>query len=103
LFSSGFQSRIFRPEASPAVSPDGTTIYVTDTDGNSVKAISASTGKVTATIGVGELPWQIVIAANGKAASVADPTRNAVSAVDPRRQPGHRRDQRARRPRHPSP
>jgi YVTN family beta-propeller protein len=65
-----------------AVSPDGTTIYVTDTDGNSVQVISASTGQVTATIGVGELPWQIVISANGKAAYVADPDSNAVSVID---------------------
>ena len=65
-----------------AVSPDGSTIYVTDTNGNSVKAISASTGTVTATIGVGDLPWQIVVSANGKTAYVADPDSNAVSVID---------------------
>jgi YVTN family beta-propeller protein len=56
--------------STPEASPDGTTIYVTNTDGNSVKVISAATGHVTATIGVGGLPWQIVVSANGKTAYV---------------------------------
>jgi YVTN family beta-propeller protein len=82
-----FASRIFRSEASPAVLPDGTTICVTDTDGNSVTVISASTGRVTGTIGAGELPRQIVITANGKTATVADPDSNAVSVIGHRHNP----------------
>ncbi|HZZ50083.1 MAG TPA: YncE family protein [Pseudonocardia sp.] len=65
-----------------AVSPDGKTLYVTDTDGNSVKVISASTGKVTATVGVGELPWQVVVSADGKTAYVANPDFDSVSVID---------------------
>jgi YVTN family beta-propeller protein len=65
-----------------AVSPDGSTVYVTDTNGNSVKAISARSGRVEATIGVGALPWQIVVAANGKTAYVANPDSNSVSVID---------------------
>jgi len=64
-----------------AVAPDGSTLYVTDTNGNSIKVITAATGKVTATIGVGELPWQVVIAADGKAAYVANPDSDSVSVI----------------------
>jgi YVTN family beta-propeller protein len=66
---------------SVAVTPDGSTLYVTDTNGNSVKVISAATGKVTATVGVGELPWQIVISASGKTAYVANPDSDSVSVI----------------------
>jgi YVTN family beta-propeller protein len=64
-----------------AVAPNGSTLYVTDTSGNSVKAIAAATGQVTATIGVGDLPWQIVISADGKTAYVANPDSDSVSVI----------------------
>jgi YVTN family beta-propeller protein len=66
---------------SVAVLPDGKTLYVTDTNGNSVQVIDAATDQVTATIGVGDLPWQIVISADGKTAYVANPDSDSVSVI----------------------
>ncbi len=68
--------------ASPS-QPDGT-VYVTDTDGDSVKVLSPA-GQVTATIGVGDLPWDIVVAADGKTAYVANPDSDSVSVISTRR------------------
>jgi YVTN family beta-propeller protein len=64
---------------SVAVAPDGT-LYVTDTNGDSVKVLSAA-GEVTATIGVGDLPWDIVVSADGKTAYVAGPDSDSVSVI----------------------
>jgi YVTN family beta-propeller protein len=63
-----------------AVAPNGT-VYVTDTSDNAVKVISGTTGQVTATIAVGDLPWQIVISANGATAYVANPDSDSVSVI----------------------
>jgi phospholipase C len=63
-----------------AVAPNGT-LYVTDTSGNSVKVINPGRDQVTATIGVGDLPWQIVIAADGKTAYVANPDSDSISVI----------------------
>ena len=64
---------------SVAVAPDGT-LYVTDTNGDSVAVLSPS-GHVTATIGVGQLPWDIVVSADGKTAYVANPDSDSVSVI----------------------
>jgi YVTN family beta-propeller protein len=78
LTKTGFISGLGEPH-SVAVAPDGT-LYVTDTDGNSVKVISPS-GQVTATIGVGQLPWDVVVSADGKTAYVANPDSDSVSVI----------------------
>jgi len=64
-----------------AVSPSGKTLYVTDTTGNSVKVINGATDRVSATIGVGELPWDDVISPSGSTVYVADTDSNQVSVI----------------------
>ena len=78
LTKTGFTPGLGEPH-SVAVAPDGT-LYVTDTDGNSVKVLSPA-GQVTATIGVGELPWDVVVSADGKTAYVANPDSDSVSVI----------------------
>jgi YVTN family beta-propeller protein len=78
LSVTGFTPGLGEPR-SVAVAPDGT-LYVTDTDGDSVKVLSPS-GQVTATIAVGDLPWDVVIAADGKTAYVANPDSDTVSVI----------------------
>jgi YVTN family beta-propeller protein len=74
----GFLSGLGEPR-SVAVAPDGT-LYVSDTNGDSVKVISPA-GRVSATIGVGDLPWDIVVSADGKTAYVANPDSDSVSVI----------------------
>ena len=78
LSRTGFTPGLGDPH-SVAVAPDGT-LYVTDTNGDSVKALSPA-GQVRATIGVGDLPWDVVISADGKTAYVANPDSNSVSVI----------------------
>ena len=44
-----------------AVSPDGKTVYVTNTVQGVVDVISAATNRVTGTIKVGQMPWQLAL------------------------------------------
>jgi YVTN family beta-propeller protein len=64
------------------VSPDGKTVYVTNTVQNVVDVIS-TTGfdRVTRTIPVGQLPWQLVLSSNGSTLYVADGDSNAISVI----------------------
>jgi len=78
LSQTGFTPGLGDPR-SVAVAPDGA-LYVTDTNGDSVKVLSPD-GRVTATIGVGDLPWDIVISADGKTAYVANPDSDSVSVI----------------------
>jgi YVTN family beta-propeller protein len=78
LSVTGFTPGLGDPR-SLAVAPDGT-LYVTDTNGNSVAVLSPA-GHVTATIGVGQLPWDIVVSADGKTAYVANPDSDSVSVI----------------------
>ena len=64
-----------------AVSPDGKTIYVTDTTGRSVKVIDARTGRVTGSIGVGDTPWDGVLSSNGATLYVANMNSDSVSVI----------------------
>ena len=78
LSVTGFTGGLGEPH-SVAVASDGT-VYVTDTDADSVKVLSPS-GQVTATIGVGDLPWDIALSADGKTAFVANPDSDSVSVI----------------------
>ncbi|HJY00311.1 MAG TPA: beta-propeller fold lactonase family protein [Streptosporangiaceae bacterium] len=64
-----------------AVSPDGSTVYVTNTADNVVEVIDAATAKVTGTIPVGQLPWGLALSAKGGTLYVADPDSNQVSVI----------------------
>ena len=64
-----------------AVSPDGKTLYVTDSTGRSVKVIDARTGRVTGSIAVGDTPWDDVISSNGSTLYVANMNSDSVSVI----------------------
>jgi YVTN family beta-propeller protein len=63
------------------VSPDGKTVYVTNTVQNVVDVISAGFNRVTRTIPVGQLPWQLVLSSNGSTLYVADGDSDAISVI----------------------
>jgi YVTN family beta-propeller protein len=63
------------------VAPNGT-VYVTNTEQNVVDVISAATNRVTRTIAVGQLPWQMSITSSGSTLYVADGDSDAVSVIN---------------------
>ena len=62
------------------VAPNGT-VYVTNTVQNVVDVISPSTNRVTRTIAVGQLPWQMALSPDAGTLYVADGDSDAVSVV----------------------
>src|SRR3984957_5264453 len=72
--------RLGNPEG-VTVSPNGT-VYVTNTVRNVVDVISATTNRVTRTIAVGQLPWQMALTANGGTLYVAGGAADAVSVTN---------------------
>ncbi len=64
-----------------AVSPDGKSLYVTGTESNQLYVVSTATDRVTRTIKVGEMPWQVVASPDGKTVYVANPDSNSVSVI----------------------
>jgi YVTN family beta-propeller protein len=62
------------------VAPNGT-VYVTNTAQSVVDVISAAKDRVTGTIAVGQMPWQMTLSANGGTLYVADGDANAVSVI----------------------
>ena len=54
---------------------------MTNTAQNVVEVISAATNRVTGTIAVGQLPWQLALSSNGGTFYVADGDSNAVSVI----------------------
>lgn len=62
-----------------AVSPDGQTVYVTDSGAGTVSAV---TGAATTTIAVGGAPGAVVMNASGATVYVADSAGNVVSVID---------------------
>jgi YVTN family beta-propeller protein len=63
------------------VAPNGT-VYVTNTAQNVVDVISPKTNRVTRTISVGQLPWQMAITSDGGTLYVADGDSDAVSVIN---------------------
>jgi YVTN family beta-propeller protein len=62
------------------VAPNGT-VYVTNTEQNVVDVINPATNRVTHTIAVGQLPWQMALSPDASTLYVADPDSDAVSVV----------------------
>jgi YVTN family beta-propeller protein len=62
------------------VAPNGT-VYVTNTRQNVVDVISAKTNRVTRTIAVGQLPWQMALSPDASTLYVADGDSDGVSVV----------------------
>jgi YVTN family beta-propeller protein len=65
-----------------ALSPDGKTVYVTNTQDSELEVISTGSDKVTGSVKVGDEPWQVVVSSNGKTVYVADPDSDAVSVIN---------------------
>ncbi|HUB39289.1 MAG TPA: YncE family protein [Streptosporangiaceae bacterium] len=65
-----------------AVSPDGKTVYVTNTVEGKVDVISAAVNRVTRTIQVGQMPWQLVLSSDGSTLYVADGDSNEISVIN---------------------
>jgi YVTN family beta-propeller protein len=63
------------------VSPNGT-VYVTNDVQNVVDVISAKTNRVTRTIPVGQLPWQMALTSDGGTLYVADGDSDGVSVIN---------------------
>jgi YVTN family beta-propeller protein len=70
-----------------AVSPDGTKVYVANSDDNTTTVIDTSTNVVTATVSVGEYPSGVVVAPDGTKVYVAssayqeNSTYNSIASV----------------------
>ncbi|BBX04840.1 hypothetical protein BST36_08775 [Mycolicibacterium moriokaense] len=65
-----------------AVSPDSNTVYVTNSEDDTVSVIDAATNTVTATIGVGDQPLGIVVTPDGATVYVANASGETVSVID---------------------
>jgi YVTN family beta-propeller protein len=62
--------------------PDGKAVYVSNGRGASVSVIDTATNKVTATIEVGQRPWNMAITPDGAKLYVANGRSGTVSAID---------------------
>ncbi len=65
-----------------AVSPDSTTVYVTNSEDDTVSVIDAATNTITATIGVGDQPLGIAVSPDGSTVYVANALGETVSVID---------------------
>ncbi len=64
------------------VSPDGSKVYVTSNDSNTVSVIDTAAKKVTATINVGNKPSGIAVTPDGTKVYVANSLDNTTSVID---------------------
>ncbi len=64
-----------------AISPDGSTVYVSDEIGNAVTVIATATNTVTASIPVGQIPLGLATTSDGKLLYVANGADNTVSVI----------------------
>jgi gliding motility-associated-like protein len=65
-----------------SVSPDGSRLYVVNTESASVSVINTATDQVITTIPVGSYPYGIVVSPDGKTVYVTDQASNAISVID---------------------
>lgn len=65
----------------PAVLPDGSAVYVTNRDDNSVSVIDTATNTVTATVLVGGQPNYALVLPDGSAIYVSDGEYGTVSVI----------------------
>jgi YVTN family beta-propeller protein len=65
-----------------AVTPDGSTVYVTNLLSNTVSVIDAASNTVTATIGVGSGPLGVAVTPDGSTVYVTNSLSNTVSVID---------------------
>jgi len=62
-----------------AITPDGKTVYVTNSGSNSVTPITMATNTVGAVIGVGRSPWGVAIAPRGTSVYVSNLGSNSIT------------------------
>jgi YVTN family beta-propeller protein len=74
--------RVGRHPYRPVLSPDGTTLAVTNWGGASVSLVDAGAGSVLATIPLEDHPCDALFSPDGKSLFVAQANRNRVAAVD---------------------
>lgn len=65
-----------------AISPDGSTAYVTNSAADSVSVVSVVTGAVGATVPVGDVPQDVVVTADGSRVFVANRDSNTISVIN---------------------
>jgi YVTN family beta-propeller protein len=64
------------------VRPDGKVVFVSNGGDASVSAIDVASGKITATVAVGQRPWNMALTPDGKKLYVANGRSNSVSVID---------------------
>ena len=64
-----------------AFAPDGRHVYVANSSSDTVSVISAQSGKLTATVKVGDQPWAIAVTPNGRQAYVTNARSGSVSVL----------------------
>jgi YVTN family beta-propeller protein len=64
------------------VSPNGSFVYVTETERGRLATISTASDRVVRTTQVGEDPWQAVVSSDGSQVDVANPDSDTISVVD---------------------
>src|SRR5262249_50781347 len=65
-----------------AVTPDGSRVYVANQGSSSVSVINTATNTVTATVGVGHLPFGVAVTPDGKLIYVVNSSTHNVSVID---------------------
>ena len=65
-----------------AITPDGTRVYVTNGNDDTVSVIDTASNTVLTTVGVGALPFGVAITPDGTRAYVTNGDDNTVSVID---------------------
>ncbi|MFF0431765.1 IPT/TIG domain-containing protein [Streptomyces sp. NPDC004327] len=64
-----------------AITPDGSSVYVVNVNGNSVSVVDTASNTVKATIPVGQMPWDVAVTPDGSTVYVANRYSNSVSVI----------------------